>query len=624
MKSVSIIQRSGSRTRLNYSAFRPSRLYAYLLLVALGVAVATALNISSTAQSGGSGSSTFLTAINKSGMELELRSDAKIMADEILSGQVILGPEEAPTQNVSLDTGKQPLRGPNTQVNDSALDNIQIFAGFRPFLNFTQSETTVAAKGQNIVVSYNNSAGASVGPNPNGPGLVFTRLQFSGYSFSNDGGETWSSGFVPAAPGVGPFTFGDGVVAVDRRGSFYYASLGATANGHGSVTVNISTDGGRTFGPGVIAGVDDGSDKNWIAVGPDPKIPGRDNIYVTWTSFTNTGSRVAFAVSKDGGQTFQARIIFAPGPNSDPTKPQNAIQFTNPVVDPANGRLYIPFTHFSNSDKDFIRMLVSDDAGQTFRFIDLNPGAPDPTLVPAVQPGTFEDCGSPGGGFRLAIVQGNNIGGGRFGFPRFVRSSRLTIQPALAVAHGNSFLAYNASDSPFFGDPSSGSNIFLLRSADGGDTWTGPQQVNPSVSGEPRHIYPAITVESGGEQVDVSYYTQHTDGAVDLDLVSTGVNSNFALGQTTRITSQSFDLTPSNIPIPTATQPFRTTNFDRNIVPCYDLGEYVGLFNNNGNVYAVWGDNRGLVTEPTNALDPISGQTHAQPNNFFQRVKPIN
>src|SRR6266852_952611 len=323
--------------------FRPSRLYAYLLLVALGVAVATALNISSTAQSGGSGSSTFLTAINKSGMELELRSDAKIMADEVLSGQVILGPEEAPTQNVSLDTGKQPLRGPNTQVNDSALDNIQIFAGFRPFLNFTQSETTVAALGQNIVVSYNNSAGASVGPNPNGPGLVFTRVQFSGYSFSTDGGLTWTSAFVPPAPGVGPFTFGDGVVAVDRRGNFYYDSLGLTADAHGYVTVNKSTDGGRTFLPGVIAGVDDGSDKNWIAVGPDPDHHGRDNVYVTWTSFSKTGSAVAFAVSKDGGQTFQSRIIFAPGTDPDPTQPQNFIQFTNPVVDQESGRLYIPF-----------------------------------------------------------------------------------------------------------------------------------------------------------------------------------------------------------------------------------------------------------------------------------------
>ena len=139
--------------------------------------------------------------------------------------------------------------------------------------------------------------------------------------------------------------------------------------------------------------------------------------------------------------------------------------------------------------------------------------------------------------------------------------------------------------------------------------------VNPVVAGEPRHVYPAIAIGSSGSQVNVSYYTQHADGSVDLDL-STG------LGTATRVTSQSFDLVPSNIPIPTKKLPFQTTNFDRVIVPCYDLGEYVGLFNNNGNVYAVWGDNRNQVTEPTNPHDPISGQTHAQPDVFFQQVTP--
>jgi hypothetical protein len=602
--------------------FKPGRLYRNLAGLALILAIAMALSVSSSAQSGASTRGPLVTAVSKFGDDLELRSEGIIMRDEV-AGQVMLGPEPAPTFSPSLSHGQNLLRGANTQVNDPALDNIQIFPGFRPFLHFTQSETTVAAHGQNIVVSYNNSAGASVGPNPGGPGLVFTRLQLSGYSFSNDGGRTWATGFVPAVPGVGPFTFGDGVVAVDRRGTFYYASLGETATGHGAVVVNVSTDGGQTFGPGVVAVVDDGSDKNWIAVGPDPNNPGRDNVYVTWTSFSSTGSAVGLAVSTDGAQTFQSRIIFAPGPDPNPTHPQNFIQFTNPAVDRSNGRLYIPFAQFSNVDTDFNRMLVSDDAGQTFNFTNFNiPGAPDPTLIPLVQPGTFEDCGSPGGGFRLAIVQGNDIGGGRFGLPRFIQSSRLTVQPALTVENGNVFLAYNSSDSPFFGDPSSGSNIFLLRSTDGGQTWIGPQQINPSAANDVRHVYPAIALEAAGNKVDISYYTQHSDGTVDLDLVKTGQGSKFALGSATRITGQSFDLAPSNIPIPTGAQPFRTTNFDRNIVACYNLGEYVGLFNNHGSVYAVWGDNRNPVTEPINSLDPLSGQTHSQADTFFQKVKP--
>jgi hypothetical protein len=30
---------------------------------------------------------------------------------------------------------------------------------------------------------------------------------------------------------------------------------------------------------------------------------------------------------------------------------------------------------------------------------------------------------------------------------------------------------------------------------------------------------------------------------------------------------------------------------------------------------------RNLITEPVNALDPISGQTHSQEDVFFQKVK---
>jgi hypothetical protein len=52
-------------------------------------------------------------------------------------------------------------------------------------------------------------------------------------------------------------------------------------------------------------------------------------------------------------------------------------------VDQITGNLYVPFLHFSNADQDFIQMLISDDAGDTFRFATFNiPGAPDATVMP--------------------------------------------------------------------------------------------------------------------------------------------------------------------------------------------------------------------------------------------------
>jgi hypothetical protein len=73
----------------------------------------------------------------------------------------------------------------------------------------------------------------------------------------------------------------------------------------------------------------------------------------------------------------------------------NMIQYSNPVVDASTGRLYVPFLHFSFIDADNIRVLVSDDAGETFRFLAFNaPGAVDAFAYPNVSPGVLNDCGT--------------------------------------------------------------------------------------------------------------------------------------------------------------------------------------------------------------------------------------
>ena len=77
----------------------------------------------------------------------------------------------------------------------------------------------MAAFGRNIVVTYNNSTGIHVIRNPSGPGLVADRVQLSGFSSSNDGGQTWKSGFIPPSAGATD-TFGDPSIGVDRHGVF--------------------------------------------------------------------------------------------------------------------------------------------------------------------------------------------------------------------------------------------------------------------------------------------------------------------------------------------------------------------------------------------------------------------
>jgi hypothetical protein len=553
--------------------------------------------------------------VSKLGLDMDVRV-GRSLANDVAAGQVILPDLGTPAPSGGQAVPQIQLRGGNLQVNDPGHDFVQIFTGFRPFVRATQSEVSAAAFGRNIVVTYNDSTGLHV--SPSGSGLVTDRVQLSGFATSNDGGKTWTSGFIPPSAGAAE-TFGDPSVGVDRHGVFYFANLAADAT-HGTIQVNKSSDGGKTWGPGVIVQEDDASDKEWLAVGRDPVDGSRDNVYVTWTSFQDAACELRFGRSTDGGATFTAKTIFVPTTDPNPTHPQNCLQFSNPVVDQITGSLYVPFLHFSNADQDFIQVLISDDAGETFHFATFNiPGAPDPTVMPVTQPGELTSCGT--NNLRLTVHGATNAGPGQFGLPRYVNASRMVLQPAMAARNGVLYLAWNNSTSLSFGDPAGGSNILFVRSDDGGNTWSSPLVVNPASSADPHHVLPALAIDNDPNDVHVTFYTQHSDGTLDLDMANShDGGASFPANRTIHVTATPFSLPPTNIPIGNPAN-FGATNYDRQIAVCYALGEYQSVTTANGSVYAGWGDMRNQITEPTNALDPISGQTHSQEDVFYQKVK---
>jgi hypothetical protein len=511
----------------------------------------------------------------------------------------------------------------STQVNDPKLDNLQFFPNAlpqpqRPYEFSIQSETSSTSFGNDVVVGFNNSADQPVVLTAKNT-VAFKHRFLSGVGVSHDGGKTWTETSLPPTPGS-PFTFGDPALTRDRHGNFYYASLGADAAGNSLVFVGKSTDRGRTFQPGSTVALDPGSDKEWIAAGPDPTNPARDNIYVTWTSFKAASSQLMLGRSTDGGQTWTTSTIFAPVDNGVES---SFLQFSNPIVDPSSGRLFVPFLHGGDGSADFFKVLVSNDGGQTFSFLNFNAaGAPEPTAFPNVTPGTIADCGVTGG-FRLVLHTGPDLGGGRFGLPVFRNATRLVSQPATAAVDGKVFIAYNASTSPNVGDPASTSEIRLLVSPNGGATWQGPFTIARATPGQPQHVHPSISVDSEGGQVTVGYYTQLASGKVRFDATTAEVNredGRTTLGsRATAHLSPAFDLIPSNNPLPSP--PFvahLTTNYDRTIRPCYDLGEYTTATRvGDGRTLFSWGDNRNSWTSPPQS--PAAG-THAQPDVFAART----
>ncbi|HET7403092.1 MAG TPA: sialidase family protein [Usitatibacter sp.] len=501
----------------------------------------------------------------------------------------------------------------NAQANDPGLDHIVTFRKpphTRPFEFATQSETSAVMNGKHIVVGYNSSAGSVVQNFP-GVGLAFTQVAFSAFSTSHDGGKTWTSGFVPPVSPDAPFTFGDPSLAIDRANNIYYASLGVDATGaNNTVIVNKSTDNGTTFAPAVVAAVDNGADKEWMAIGPDPVVRSRDNIYITWTSFQADSSQLMLAKSTDGGATFTTQLLFAPVDNGISS---GFIQFSNPVVDASTGRLYIPFLHFNDIDADNIRVLVSDDGGATFRFLAFNiPGAVDAFAYPNVQPGQLIDCTN--GGVQNALVAGRDQGGSPLQLPRPKNATRLITQPHAAAVNGAFMFVVNSSTSPIFGDPDAGSEINIVYSPNGGKTWNKPVKIAASTLTDPQHVHPAISASADGRTVNVSYYVQQADERLRTDIAKLKVAAGrLTLSGTSALSSTTFELTPSNV----LSKPLKaTTNFDRAVVSCYDIGEYHTLVRSkapNSDLFAAWGDNRNTWIGPVGS--PAPGP-HAQPDVF--------
>lgn len=518
---------------------------------------------------------------------------------------------------------------PNVLVNDPALDNIQSFPPAPPFEESSQNETSVAVFGRHVLVGYRSTANAPIVKI--GGSLFLTHLFISAYSISHDGGRTFTSGFVPPTANS-PATLGDPSVGVDRDGHFFYASIaagiGADRALHQIVQINRSDDYGTTFGTGITVALDDGADKDWLAIGPDPNIPSRDNLYVTWTRFTGglnitNSSELWLSRSIDGGATWSSRPLFQPvddGVNS------SIVQWSNPVVDPSSGRLYIPFLHYTDVlDADNVRVLVSDDGGETFRFLAFNvPGAVDAFAYPNVTPGVFNDCGTESsGGVRQVLHQGADAGGGRFGLPRYRQANLLVTQPAAAAFGGRLFIALHTSTSKFQGDPTAGSEINVLYSADGGVTWAPPFKLARSTTGDPQHVNPAVALTQNGNRLLVSYYVQQIDERLRTDIARVRVDGNhLRLEAIDRLSSTAFNLTPSNNPFPQPGNPFLTVNYDLNDGACHVLGEYqsIGVSrhgDDSGPIVAAWADMRRSWTSPSDSLAP---GTHPQADVFSRRL----
>ncbi|MFI5372303.1 MAG: PPC domain-containing protein, partial [Candidatus Eisenbacteria bacterium] len=240
-----------------------------------------------------------------------------------------------------------------------------------------QSEVSIAADGQNVVVTWNDGEGLNYAPPTNA----------QGYGWSTDGGITWTDGGAPPAP-TGLIWFSDPVVVVNPKShKFYFSALVVDPNdfsfGQNGVGVIQGSFSGGVFSWGTpVVAIQAAAntkiyDKEWMAVDSTS-----GNVYVSYVDFFVGGDQIEFKRSTDAGATFPTTSVLSSAQD------QGYVQAPRVVVGPT-GEVYVAWYAIGNGvtsawARDFYRIKKSINQGLTFgsqatldsAFVDFGNGAP--------------------------------------------------------------------------------------------------------------------------------------------------------------------------------------------------------------------------------------------------------
>ena len=280
-----------------------------------------------------------------------------------------------------------------------------------------------------------------------------------GYSFSTDGGDTWSvSRLLDSTLIPGFFKNSDPVVAVDSAGNFYIAVICVNVNL--GLAVYKSTDGGETFPTAVLAANDGTEDKEWIKSDLVPGSPYYNNLYISWTRFSGN-SGIKLIRSTNAGLNWNNAVAVA-----DPSSPG---QGSNLAVG-LDGEIYVTWVG-GTATEDFIYFDKSTNGGLSFG-----------TDV-VIQQGSTPNITITSSGVTFPSIETDVSGG---------------------LNNGNIYLVWCDARN---GDP----DIFFSRSTNRGANWSSPLRVNNDPVGNNKlQCWPWIAVNESGKIAVIYYDSRNT------------------------------------------------------------------------------------------------------------------
>jgi len=328
-------------------------------------------------------------------------------------------------------------------------------------------QVNVDANGGNITGDAANEPSIAVDPTaPNR--IVIGWRQFdtiesnfrqAGWAYSHDGGRTWT---FPGVIQAGTFR-SDPVLAADAEGTIYYCSL----RGDFSVWFFKSFDGGVTWGPPAYAW---GGDKQWFTIDRTGGI-GHGNIYMSWNTAANCCGDNIYNRSTDGGLTFME-------PRPTPGEPIFGQQDVT-----ADGRLFIAGIF---------------DSFDTFLVIS-SPNAQNPAEIPEWDLAVGVDMGG-----SIGWATGPNPGG-------LLGQVNLAADRSDGPTAGNLYML--CSIDPPGSDPL---DVMLVRSSDGGVTWSAPVRVNDDPPGPDAWQWFGTMSVSPDGRIDVVWNDTRNSGLANV------------------------------------------------------------------------------------------------------------
>jgi hypothetical protein len=339
--------------------------------------------------------------------------------------------------------------------------------------------TGLQAQYPNIVIGSSNSPNEpSICINPRNPNQMVAGANNDKYYYSSDGGLTWAGGVLSSTHGV----WGDPVVIADTAGDFYFFHLSVPDWSHwlDRIVCQKSVNGGQTWSNGSFMGLNGtkNQDKEWAVVDPV-----NNAIYACWTQFDDYGSSspgdsstILFSRSIDNGVTWSAatRINQHAG---DCIDQDNTVEGAVPAVGP-NGEIYTSWTGPSG-----LVFTKSTDGGITW-------------------PETNQVLGDIPGGWDFAV-------------------------PGIYRANGLPVTCCDLSNGPYRGtiyinwsDQRNGENdtdIWIIKSTDGGATWSVPKRVNDDPAGR-QQFFTWMTVDKFSGYVYTVFYDRrnYTNNLTDV------------------------------------------------------------------------------------------------------------